>query len=353
MADVYFKRPPAIMQEDVLYHLFEHVVNSHALAHAAVVCRTWTVPAQAALYRDIEYSPLDPRSRDTLLARTMRTRPHLLRFVRRVSLATVWTHSPTPELCKWIERIPEHRLQEFRWTWDRGHPLPTLLDSPAVRAARHIELNGRMYTMRTVQSILELPSLLSLSLELNGDEKGSLPAVIPTKLRKLSVIAKEGYSTALDSLLAIVGPQLESLSLTCKIGDDTDKDDALASSIVTRCPNLKRFEVEATAQPQGPVPFVDTLIRQCASLEYLRCTEGAFTPALYENLPASLKALSLTLGPTQEQPLLDFLTGAQKSHGSLTTLEVAGGSQPEQWSRVVDACAASGVVFQHRGVACR
>ncbi|OSD03261.1 hypothetical protein PYCCODRAFT_255188 [Trametes coccinea BRFM310] len=343
-------RPPAILQEDLLHYIFDHVADLATLARASTVCRVWVVPAQAALYKDIEYTPLSQCSRHSLLARTMRTRPQLLRFVRRLSLITTWTHSPTPELCAWVEHIPEDRLQEFRWTWDRGHPLPALLAFPAIRATRHIELRGRLYTMGAIQSILELPSLESLTLELSGDEKGSLD-VTSSRLRRLSVIAREGHSPSLDSLLAVVGPQIESLHITCKLGGGSERDAALVSCIHSHCPDLSRLEVDAITPSDAPTVIASALVKQYHALEYLRCGQGTLSPELFSSLPSSLRTLNMAFIPTLEEPLLRFLEEQGHNHRSLTLLELSSADTNvsiHDYPRISAVCNISGVDLRLR-----
>ncbi|KAI0652038.1 hypothetical protein C8Q79DRAFT_935889 [Trametes meyenii] len=345
MASVFY-RPPPSLQEDLLHYIFEQVSHSQTLAHASVVCRAWLMPAQAALYKEIEYSPLARRPREALLARTLRTRPHLLCFVRRLSLATIWTHSPIPELCDWIARIPENHLHEFRWTWDRGHPLPALLHSPAVRAARHIELKGRLYSFDTVQSVLELPSIQSLSIELKGGEKGCLPERFPTRLRHLNVMAYHGHSRSLSALLAAVGPNLESLRLACKLGADPDEDSALASCIAAHCPELRRLDVEGIAPLDAPVPILDGLVRQLQSLETLSGGPGTFTDALFEEVPSSLVTFRLAFAPPLAEPLVAFLEDARRRDARLAALELVGEDKLGHFGRLAEVCRTHGVSFR-------
>ncbi|KAI0830499.1 hypothetical protein BC628DRAFT_1354246 [Trametes gibbosa] len=346
MAQLDYNRSPALLQEDLLHYVFEHVCHPYVLAHAAVVCRAWTVPAQSALYKEIEYSPLAHTPRETLLARTMRTRPHLLCLVRRLSLVTMWTHSPTPDLCEWIKRIPADRLQDFRWTWERGHPLPSLLGTPAMRGTRHVELKGSLYSIGSIQPILDLPYLQSLSLELKGDEKGFLLGDAPPKLRHLCVIVHQGPSSAMAKLLSVLGSHLESLRLTSQLGDDPEGDAHLVSCVTTHCPGLRQLHIEAIAPPKTPVPIVDKLVQTYRSLEHLRCTKGIFTPALFQIISPSLQSLRIPFAIAHEAPLLSFLQDARRTREGLLTLELSDGGDAEVPRSITDACRARGVVLR-------
>ncbi|KAI0375190.1 hypothetical protein BV20DRAFT_254106 [Pilatotrama ljubarskyi] len=254
-----------------------------------------------------------------------------------------YADTSTPAL---FERIPPDCLLEFKWTWERGHPIPSVLDSPAVRATRCVELQGRLYTMDSVRSILELPFLERMSLELKGDERGCLVNVTPTKLRHLHLIAQGGYSRAVDMLLSAVGPRLESLRLVCGLGDDSERDGRLVSCLATHCPDLKRLEIEAIASPQAPVPFAGALVRQCRSLEYLRCTEGTFTSALFQDIPPSVRVLALAIAPALNAPLLEFLQAAAPGRGGLATLELIGDADSECNRCIEDACSKRGLRFR-------
>ncbi|KAH9858005.1 hypothetical protein C2E23DRAFT_158889 [Lenzites betulinus] len=347
MAPLIYYRPPAVLQEDLLHQVFEHVHHPRALAHAAIVCRGWTIPAQSALYRELEYSPLACSPREALLARTMRTRPHLRSLVRRLSLVTVWTHSPTPDLCDWIGCIPADRLQDFRWTWDRGHLLPSVLETPAMRGTRHVELKGNIYSISSIQPILDLPYLQSLALELKGDENGFLVGDAPLRLRHLRLLAHQGPSSAMDTLLSVVGPQLESLRLTSKLGDDPESDACLVSCITTHCPNLRQLDIEGLAPPKIPVPIVDQLVQNYRSLEHLRCTEGVFTSALFQAIPPGLQSLRLPFVLAHETLLLRLLKDVHHGLDNLVTLQLTGDGDALALESIVDACRARGVVFQH------
>ncbi|KAI8990452.1 hypothetical protein BD414DRAFT_458913 [Trametes punicea] len=337
-----FHRPPALLHEDLLHEIFGYISCPSTLACASIVCCSWTSPAQAALYRNLEYSPLSRCARQAQLACTLRTRPHLLRFVRCLSLTTTWTHSPTPELCEWMEHIPEHCLQVFRWIWERGHPLPWLLTFPAVRTARRIELKGKLYTMDTLQEILELPSVSSLTLELKGDEEGSL-ALTRSRLRHLSVTAHDGHSQTLDNLLAAVGPQIESLHVNGKLGDDPQKDSALVACIHTHCPDLKRLDIETITPPKAPIPLADALVRQYQSLEYLRCGQGVFSEDLFQHIPPSLRVLKFAFAPSHEIPLVSFLEKVGSRRGSLSSLELLGDCNPDLFAHLTAQCHVRGI----------
>ena len=86
----------ARLGDDVLFQIFYHLDTDASLCVAALVCRAWTLPAQVLLYNTICYGPSDPSdpststspARNSLLARTMHTAPHLLQFNIPLFIAT-------------------------------------------------------------------------------------------------------------------------------------------------------------------------------------------------------------------------------------------------------------------------
>ncbi|KAI0801080.1 hypothetical protein C8Q74DRAFT_465803 [Fomes fomentarius] len=339
------------LNQDVLEHVFEQGPLNVTLTSAAMVSRAWCYPAQAALYRELFFFPLDNRPRDILLARTMRTCPHLRRFVRRLSLITLWTHSPTPDLCDWIQYLPTHCLREFQWTWIRGHIVPSIIASPAIRTTSCIELRGRFYTAEKLQPVLELPFLTSLSLELTGYEQGGIYPVESSRLKQLFIHISVGYGPIFDKLLAAVGSQLESLHLARKISYDPDKDWDLVYAIETHCPGLKKLSICAPFTEQQSMPIVDRLIRRYQCLESLCCSSGTYTADMFKELPPTLVSLHISLDDASvpcRSALLDLLAQVRLGQRRLNTLVVATSGDLGHFVSVAEACQASGVTFYQR-----
>lgn len=338
------------LNQDILDNVFAYGPLDKTLSSAAMVCRMWAESAQAALYRELFFFPLDNRPRDQLLARTMRTCPHLRRLVRRLSLITLWTHAPMPELCDWIPLLPAQCLHEFQWTWIRGHIIPTLVDSPAIRTVSRIQLRGRFYSTDKLQPILELPYLESLSLELSGQEQGDIRPVASSRLTTLSVYFSVEYGPVFDKLLAAVGLQLAALEVTHKICYDVDDGRALVSAIESCCPNLKRLSFTATFMDTNSYPILDHLICRYDDLEHLCCSEGTYTSALFERLPSTLNVLELYMCGTSfdhEAALLKYIAHAPTGRHGLATVMIASKGHRSRYQSVGDACRARGVEFRY------
>ena len=334
---------PAI-HEDILYHVFEHDSLRQTLPDVAVVCHAWTQPAQSALYRDLVFTTMDNRKRDVLLASTMRTHAHLRRHVRRLKLLTFWTHSPSPEMCDWIQLLPAHCMREFHWVWLRGHILPAVVDYPAVRTISHMTLKGRLHSSSKLQPILELPHLRSLSLELSGHEVGELYAPETQQLEQLNVYLSIGYGPIFDKLLAAVGPQLGAFRLVCKMGYKPKEDAQLVSAIAEYLPNLTRLDVSARFIVNEPVPFLDGLVGRYSTLQHLHCAEDTYSERIFKNLPPTLRTLELSSGAVfHEAALLEFLQTRGCSH--LTALKVVTSGSREQLVPVEVECRKGGVDF--------
>ncbi|TFK90813.1 hypothetical protein K466DRAFT_365949 [Polyporus arcularius HHB13444] len=337
------------LHRDVLDHVFEHGPLDQTLRNAALVCREWTGPAQAALYREIFFFPLDNRRRDLLLARTMRSCPHLRLYIRRLSLITLWTHSSCEELCDWISHIPAHSLREFRWTWIRGHILPSILSSPAILATTRVQLCGRIYAAEKLQLILQLPSLEDLSLELTGYELGDIKSLAASRLKHLHVYLSVEYGPIVGKLLSVVGHRLESLQVSRKFCFESEKDEELVSAIETHCCHLKHLSMTAPFKAERPLPIVDRLARRLQSLERLCCSEGTYTSDLFHTLPPNLITLGLFIhGPSlpHESSLLEFLTLVQAGQRRLSTLVITT-KDASPYQSITDACYACGVTVHY------
>ncbi|KAI0756819.1 hypothetical protein C8Q80DRAFT_1264832 [Daedaleopsis nitida] len=337
-----------VINQDVLGHIFEHGPMDKTLCGAAAVCKAWYSPAQAALYREIFFFPLDNRPRDVLLARTMRTCPHLRRHVRRLSLITLWTHSPTPELCDWIQCLPSHSLHDFQWTWIRGEILPAIIASPAISTISSIQLRGRLYSVEKLGPILDLPYLKTLSLELTGHETGDLPPPGFSRLLSLRIHLSLEYGPVFDKLLSAVGSCLESLHLTHKICFDPDKDWALFAAIETNCPALTSLAIHAPFGAGQSIPIVDRLLRQYGHLERLSCSEGAYTVGMFESIPPSLKILELSINGSSlpyHSVLLELLARVRMGQRQLKALAFTCQGPLDGLKIIANACRESGVAF--------
>ncbi|KAI0719973.1 hypothetical protein C8T65DRAFT_706000 [Cerioporus squamosus] len=327
------------LHRDVLDHIFEHGPLDHTLP----------TPAQAALYREIFFFPLDNRRRDVLLARTMRTCPHLRLHIRRLSLITLWTHSPCQELCDWIADIPAHSLREFHWTWIRGHILPSILNSPAIRATVRIQLCGRIYAADKLQPILQLPCLEDLSLELTGHEVGDIQPLAVTRLKHLHVYLSVEYGPVVSKLLSVVGSQLESLQVSRKYCFESGKDEELVSAIETHCHHLEHLSITAPFKTDLSLPIVDRLAHRMHSLERLCCSEGTYTSNLFHAFLPNLITLGFFVhGPSLsfESALLEFLILVRLGQRRLATLVITT-KDTGCFKSIADACYAGGVTLHY------
>lgn len=338
------------LNRDILDAVFAYGPLDVTLSSAALVCRMWAEPAQAALYRELCFFPLDNRPRDQLLARTMRTCPHLRRLVRRLSLITLWTHAPMLELCDWIQLLPSHGLREFQWTWIRGHIFPALVESPAICTVHRIQLRGRFYSTDKLQPVLELPHLASLSLELSGQEQGEILPVASSRLTSLSVYFSVEYGAVFDRLLAAIGSQLIALEVTHKICYDVDDGRALVSAIESYCPNLRRLSLTATFMGNNSYPVLDHLIYRYDELEHLCCSDGTYTSALFERLPSTINSLEIYLCSDPfyyEAALLKYIAYAPTGRNGLATIAITSKGHRSRYQSVIDACRARGIQFRY------
>ncbi|EJF66867.1 hypothetical protein DICSQDRAFT_151271 [Dichomitus squalens LYAD-421 SS1] len=340
-----------MLNQDVLDHIFECEVLAGTLPAAALVCQAWTQPVQRVLYRDILFSVSNYRQRDNLFARTMRTSPHLRGYVRTLRLITLWNHSPNPNDIDWIRLLPAHGLREFHWFWVRGNMVPAVVWYPAVRTAPRARFRGRLHDSERLQSIIDMPHLQYLTLELSGRETGNLVAPLTSQLRHLNLYLSIGHGSIIDAFLAAVGPHLESLQLTCNMGYDSLEDRQLISAIEIHCLGLRKLYISTIHMRDGAPPFLDVLVRQYPALDYLRCAEETYSARMFERLPPTLITLAFSCDSVlfkQEEALLTYLSRARRNGGRLTSLVFYSKGYPECLSRVAEACHSNGIKFSHR-----
>lgn len=336
-----------VLNEDILFYVLKNELSDHALASAALVCRAWTQPAQGALYRNICFSTMDNNLRDQLLARTMRTCPHLGRHIRRLQLFTLWTHAPTPGLIDWVRLLPAHGMREFHWRWHRGQILPVLFEYAAVRAVSRLTLHGRLYSASRLQPLLELPLLQSLSLELSGHETGDLYPPEASKLEHLGIRLSSCYGPIVDKLLAVTGPRIISFRLSSEMKQEPEEEMRLASAIWAYLPNIIRLDIETPPTLHRPMPFLDGLLCRYGALEHLRCTVDRCCGKMFQDLPPTLRTLELSYTGrrasfSHEAFLIEFLQGRGRNLRMLTFVT----SDPqERFPQIATACECLGIDF--------
>ena len=189
---------------DVLLDLFPYLSEGD-LAHAALVCRTWSAPARMTLYNTIAFDSSSPRA--TQLAWTLRTRPELRELVRHLIYTS---HHGDPEPPDWLALLPEGGLSTLNWGCDGtpGHP-GGILYLPAVRAVSKLVLHINPWSKtedvwNAVQDVMHSPFLRSLSV-------GPFIATrvsFPSGLRRFSVCT-DTYTEQIKRVVTDPNTQLE------------------------------------------------------------------------------------------------------------------------------------------------
>lgn len=305
--------------EDVLHTVFSHIAPyrnherlfqiDNILTSAARVCHTWSVPAQALLYRELVVDTQPdgtPSPSLPLLARTMRTSPHLRALVRSLKLITP---RPLPEEhIDWLALFPTHAIPACVYTWNM-HPQrdieifsPALLQTPALKSVRRLSMSGP-HTSNSIRAALALPLLETLQLEYDYRSRTAcdVRCGVPPRLRRVVIttgVRDDRAPYALLKLLA-AAPQVEEIIvriLPCSSGEADWR--ALADALAVTTARLRRLEIwtglELWEAP-GLEPFMDELVVRSPKLEVVRCVQGTFTETFFGRLPDGLRTMVLAI----------------------------------------------------------
>ncbi|OCH84904.1 hypothetical protein OBBRIDRAFT_891512 [Obba rivulosa] len=150
--------------ECVLYH-----AQKKDLYAAALVCREWAFAARRPLYAYVTHDTCHESA--LLLARTMRTCPHLRPLMRSFELIIDVDDEDSSEL-DWLHLMPEGGVRELsviQFSWDNDFTT-TILQSPFVKSIRR--LKGKSDFVQTKEHLfrcLALPHLEHLSVYVPGE----------------------------------------------------------------------------------------------------------------------------------------------------------------------------------------
>ncbi|OCH94611.1 hypothetical protein OBBRIDRAFT_101775 [Obba rivulosa] len=224
---------------DVLECILHHLPQ-HDLHNTSLVCREWALASRRPLYARLKFDSDDQST--SLLARTLRTCPHLRSLVHFVELQ-ISIHDGDPAVFDWLHLIQEGNVTELIvYQCAFGKDFTTfILSSPFVRSVRHLE--GRsdfIHTKEHLYGCLTIPNLESLSLYVPDDLDIILPVTVPRKLTHLSV-SSYAFPFSTIPLLAAVGPQLQQFDLDS--GVDPPLDDELPEFIAAleKCHHWSTF----------------------------------------------------------------------------------------------------------------
>ncbi|KAM5538388.1 hypothetical protein V8D89_007990 [Ganoderma adspersum] len=377
--DVMASRPTraARLGNDVLLQIFYHLDTDASLCVAALVRRSWTIPAQVLLYNTICFGPWDPcdptsSARCSLFARTMHSSPHLACLVRYLSLHT--GADVVRDQVEWLHLLPPHGLNRFRYMWSSEHTFdPYVLVAPAVLTVTHFIAHGPQ-NPASLRACLSLPALETLEVSLADcaddcesdagwpERDWGLHAALAPRLRKLIIRMYFVACPAALSLFTAFAPQLSAFQLHALFElfePQRAWAAALTSAPLARDRLTQLVLSGSISWPRDGRPFMDDVVRQRRALERIRCPQGSYTDTFFRSLPPSVRILELyhdADGPfAHERALAALLREVQRGRGESaleevrflsqyrTTLPLSADSDSDSDWGVVEAARASGV----------
>ena len=326
-----------------------HYLLPRDLVTTALVCRDWLPTARMLLYRHIYFNTSSPLTAQ--LESSLRSSPHLRILIRHLVL--IHYDYVNDGLLEWIALLPEHSLVSVkfeRMPFDGADPR-SLLQFPAVRTADEIIISHPHFLLRNPERLSDIFSNSFLSrLTLFIPKSLPLRLVGPLKLNRLSIaIWTEDRPQLLGTILESITSPLHHLDLL--LSNLRPETISWLNTILERhLPTLKRLIIRALDRKQT-APFFDGMIASLVSLEVLACGPGTYTSRLFNQLPTSLR--SLTLDTRDNEPfsvseLREAVTRLRSRSTAFKSMTI--GRHPSYASHryfdtLSQACASLGVSF--------
>ncbi|KAI0756063.1 hypothetical protein C8Q80DRAFT_4993 [Daedaleopsis nitida] len=372
------------------------------LSFMALVCKTWTPPAQAALYKTA-YAMIDLLSlrgaptmedRYAQFVRTMMTSPHLWTLLRHVfiSYGRGCFMGGTLEECGWLARLPEHSLMSCRYHANTVHPpVVAALQTSAVRTVQRLRL-ATIITPAVLRAVGAMAQLEHLDLEAAHwypeYARGGRPLVDYAEttakadfplLTHAALTDHTGcpfYNTRGAGFVAgvLASPLLVSLTVTLSTSFATaGRIVTFARELLCVSPRLRELRVQNAPDAGVPVSnmslnllsldrveplnplglsaeFLDTLVLRFPALETLCCLQGTFTGRLFRHLPRTLRELKLEVPRRDwflhEDALVEWIGSASLKGNALASVCLVPSIAGDPLAvRVAQACAKCGVLY--------
>ncbi|TBU25861.1 hypothetical protein BD311DRAFT_867197 [Dichomitus squalens] len=353
-----------MLNVDVLLYIFEACQESGetgSLLAAALVCRRWAAPAQAALCNMIDLTIYIRDSRNIRaerFARTMQTCPHLLSSIRHLDLE-VQDPSLLSEHLSWLQKIPPGGLKSLWLRWEYGGWPPTesesmqcaVIRAPGVRGVRSLSLAGRFYP-EVLREVAEFPLLENITTRITRCAQFSAPVLRTFPRLKWACVRADVYAQTHVQLLFPVAssPQLQTLIIVFNVEDCVHLLPSALRSVAPSLRHLRLIIIDDALDRVGKHSFMDEVIQCLPSLKRLAITPGTYSSALFERLPRSLKYLELLPGSggfPYRDALVAYITRAAKSKLPLKMVAVPASLKRATVDAVIsEACEACGVALR-------
>ncbi|RDX44288.1 hypothetical protein OH76DRAFT_1487239 [Lentinus brumalis] len=354
------------LSQDILYQILDNpdILRKGHLASAALVSRIWTAPAQSALYKEVACTYESQISLDSLYD-TMNEYPHLRPLLR--SLCTP-IYSNNEKVQQFMRLLPPHFLRQlhldfqFHIDYPRVYLPLSFWQIPAVQTLSSLTVWYGIHNVQELATIL-VPTLVHLELVFPGVETyafdGHYNYPIPPNLRHFTVEFSYTWIRPMYDLFIALSPQLESFTTDGPWYVNGDFHQWRDAAIARYGRGLKKLlllgQESERGRPWSPSPFLDELIKHTTRLEHLHVVECTYTGFLFKNLPPSLQVLEFTPDNHAipfEEDLLDCLLHVKERKLSLSRIclhnDECYGNGPrgeEEFARIADACAASGIEY--------
>ncbi|RDX44283.1 hypothetical protein OH76DRAFT_1409241 [Lentinus brumalis] len=383
-----------VLYDDILLQIFDYIAaptcdrdasGRRNLVDAALVCRSWTRPAQAVLYAGSILVNLDAdRSSDfdwqrasmsILFVRTMCTCPHLRFAVRDITLRVpVDVDTFNDNNIEWLRMLPPDGLRKFRCLWYTAKvPFqPSLLTAPAVLTVHDV----RLYCCHKIpmSSVLSLKSATCLDIEIYtlDDHLGHSQEIAftfesgpPVNKLALNMLDYPGHCQC----FAALAPGLRSFTtkgdwFTCNylarpVGQAIARHGCEVRELILCVDWTARWRYAYhRVSFLCDYPFLDDLATRRPKVEHLVAPPGSCTDVFFEHFPARLKTLELVLQDEKPFPfegsLREALIRVRNERIPIAVEKIMFWSffactvDDDPYVLLRDICAASGITFCHK-----
>jgi len=307
---------------DVLDCILHHL-PIHDLPSAALVGNEWALATRRPLYARITFDT-DLRSAP-LLARTLRSSPHLRPLVRHLSLLINLEADDTTPF-DWLQSMPDgsvHELYVGQISFDIDFTT-FILQSPIAQSVRCLKGRGDfIQTNEHLRRCLALPRLERLSLYVPYKLDILAPISLPPRLTRVSLMA-HSYTPFIVRFLALVGSHLEQFDLDTALDAlENHHIPPFLTALERHARQLRRLTIQSKSGPA--VPYLDCVSRLLPSLEYLHVGLNTFSSALFADIPRRLRHLRLEHYYTLPFPFTkaeEIIMRAGRAESSLQSLAI-------------------------------
>lgn len=344
--------------EDVLREIMNYLSKGDVTS-CSLVCRGWLNACRAQLYTIVRFGAGNATTsavvrEASLLARTFSTSPHLLGFIRHLSIFP--RHGHDNKVYQWIPILASFgRVRDLRiWHWqsETVAPLRILSSMPPFPSIEHISLCRATMEQNglSIRRVLEIfPNADSVVLELHRRMSNFSPPLCGHRvIRRISILAFEVPVDVFFPFLGTHAPTLTRLDIgTTFTAQDVDAKappEELLACILLSMTHLVSLTIII---PSSQSPFLDYVVPQLPRLRELCCVHDSCSSTLLQELPGQIHTLRLLscLKEFEIAVIEEMIWRSRARQTSLRNLFMRQIGCDQDVERIKDACAASGICF--------